>query len=990
MMADDKDKNIYSTFQLDHLSSYVLDALNAHIALLDREGKVIAHNKKWKSFNQELTEKWYRPELNENFLHSMQKPLSKGNDFALRMLLGCKKVLSGEKESFEINYPVDIDDKKHWFKATLNRLEEGKGAVFIHEDISHHVQNRKFIRETQQKFEQYFENSLYGIVVANQDNHIIEVNKVASELLESTVEELMFEDVNKFINMNIEIDEVQHLIKRHGNFIGELEIRTAKGNILPVEMHVSLFRNEMGISVTSWMFKDISEKKQSEEALKLSDKRYRLQFENSSEGIILAHPNGTIIEVNSAAAELLGYEPEELSNKERNLIFNDQLKKNIEAINRRNEVGFFSGELEFIHKTGRTVPVELNTSIYTLENGEKRSIINFRDISARKTIEEQLMLEKNFTDSAIASLPNAFFVFDETGQILRWNNLLEQDFGYTADEIPYLNIMDLVHPEERQQVMEHLAKDYGGEPVSVELRCITKTDETLHYLISGKGFEENGVHYTVGGGINLTNHKEIENEKRRNSELLTQLFFNSPIGIVLIGNDGKVKNSNKSFESIFGYSTEEIRGKVLDDVIVADNQGTEAKRLSQYSFTGDTFQREAIRINKDGNEIPVLIGGVPVEIDGEIIAIYGMYINITEQKNLESQIVELLENEKKARLHMEDMFEESPSAVAMVEGENHEFTFVNNEYKELTGKDNFIGRSVKEVFPELAEQGFVDQLDSCFKNGKHFQFKEKAVQFASSPNTHFLNFIFKPLYDDQDNIYGIFIHAINVTEQVEARNVIEKSLTEKETLLGEVHHRVKNNLAIISGLLELEMMDTEDEKILKHLNSSQSRITTIAKIHEMLYQNESLTHVSFSTFVENMLKNEKPILGANTKLVSQFDLGEVQLNINQAIPAGMLLNEIMAYMSDIIQEKGKISTGMKISLHENDDVINIEINDLSKTILQLYEKENINISSLRKELINVLLKQTNGQMEVILEEEHLLKISFCKREVKGSHSAFLN
>lgn len=107
--------------------------------------------------------------------------------------------------------------------------------------------------------------------------------------------------------------------------------------------------------------------------------------------------------------------------------------------------------------------------------------------------------------------------------------------------------------------------------------------------------------------------------------------------------------------------TPEIEGKYLDESIVPQSKDNEAHALSAQSFTGDSFQTESIRIDKDGKEVPVLIGGVPVEVDGEIISIFGMYVDISERKKLEDQVFELLEAEKKARIHLQDMFEEALS-----------------------------------------------------------------------------------------------------------------------------------------------------------------------------------------------------------------------------------------------------------------------------------------------------------------------------------------
>ncbi|HET8866025.1 MAG TPA: PAS domain S-box protein, partial [Gracilimonas sp.] len=565
------------------------------------------------------------------------------------------------------------------------------------------------------------------------------------------------------------------------------------------------------------------------------------------------------------------------------------------------------------------------------------------------------------------------------------------DLGYSAREIARMNVMQIVHPDDRPVLENILTGELVGNRVSIEARCITKAGKTLHYLISGTSFKQNGETYIVGGGLNRNEFKEIESEKKRNSELLDQLFFNSPIGIVLIDTKGNVKNANQSFENLFGYTKNELLGNSLDERIVPDYMDESAKTLSRMSFTGDTFQTEAVRLNKAGHQVPVLIGGVPVEVDGEIIAIYGMYVDITERKNLENKIFELLETEKTARLHMEDMFEEAPSAIAMLSGSNHTFTFVNQTYRKLVGKTDLIGKTVRDVMPELEGQGYMEILDDCFREGKPFSFYEKEMYFNidEEKSNHYLNFVYKPLRDEEGEVYGIFVQAIDVTEQVQARNIIEKSLAEKNILLGEIHHRVKNNLAIISGLVELELMGTEDKAVRNHLVSTQSRITSIAKIHELLYKNESLSHVNFKNYIESVLNTDKK---KADQPFEAFNLEDVILNVNQAIPASMLLNEIISCLNEINKvEFGGGSCGLIFSLKNNAECVSIEFKETDKNILQFFNQCDNAAPDLRLELIEVLLRQIHGKMDINNDNrQSLLTISFSKREVSGPHNALKN
>ncbi len=347
---------------------------------------------------------------------------------------------------------------------------------------------------------------------------------------------------------------------------------------------------------------------------------------------------------------------------------------------------------------------------------------------------------------------------------------------------------------------------------------------------------------------------------------------------------------------------------------------------------------------------------------------------------------------------MQELFEESPAGIALLEGENHTYTFANNTYKELVMRSELEGKDVSDALPEIEEQGFLKLLDSCYQDGKTIQFKEKEIYFYNSDqekNIKYLNLVFKPQKDNSGKTYGVFVEAIDVTEQVRARKLVENSLHEKEILLNEVHHRVKNNLAVISGLIELEMMGSSDENINKHLYSTQSRISTIAKTHELLYQNESLSHISFSTYIESMVGKSGKLADKNfQKLLGEFKLSEVVLNINQAIPAGMLLNEIIETLNDINQSEfdGK-EEHLQLSLESNCESICISITDAHNSLIPTFQNTYADKTNLRLELIEVLLKQINGNITFALsedEKEHSLMLNFKRSEAKGPHNALLS
>lgn len=1119
----------HTQFESDSLTASILNSLHAHIAILDEQGYVAAYNDEWKLYRENNEQHWSHPSLNTSILESLQPALSEGNDFALRLLLGVKEVLNEEKTNFITQYHPESDENSA-FKVMVNAMGAEGGAVLIYEDISTQVQQHRYLRETQEKFKQHFENSLYGILVTDENHTIIEANNIACNLIESPIDNVLSSNLSQYLPVVSSIPELQKKINRDGSFLGEFELTTASGNTKPIELNVTLFRNDLGKVVASWAFEDISQKKHTRQALKVSEKQYQLQFNNTLEGTLIGEPDGTILAANPAVCKLLGYKEHELIGTHRDKIFKLDHPINKEALQKRNKKEIFTGEVLFSHKNGHHVPVEINSVIYDGEDGSKKSITSLRDISSQRAMKQQLLEEKDFTDSAVSSLPNAFFVFDLDGKLIRWNSMLEQDLGYTHAEVAQMNVLEFIHPKDLELVKNALNGDFLGQKISLEARCIAKDGHTVHYLLTGNTFEQNGEHYIVGGGLNRNDVVEIKHEKqlldkklqrtqvfnelaveganiglweldlitgktyvnkrwyqmlgyteeeveytrdfflslvhpddadipdkeykryieegdqyevefrmrakdgsykwilaaakctgfdkegnpvrlsgshlditarktadlenKKNQTLLNQLFENSPIGIVRIATDGRIQKINSGFKEIFGYTEDEIVGKDLNSTITPPEMLEHSEQLAQLIFDGKSYQTETLRTNKFGQKIPVLLSGIPVMVDGEAIAIYGMYVDISERKALENKIIGLLEVEKKARAQMESLFEESPSAIALLEGEDHKFTYVNDKHKAMVGERDLVGRTVCEALPELAEQGFTELLDNCYKNDEACYYSEKEIYFQNtsddSKKIHYLNFVYKPIHDENDTVYGIFVEAIDVTEQVEARKIIEKSLVEKETLLSEVHHRVKNNLAIVSGLLELEILDNTDHEISKHLHTTQSRISTIAKIHELLYQNESLSHVNFKQYILNVIKDGTLCpKQCSYHLKTELDLNELNLNVNQAIPLGMLLNEILDYTDHLktaYNDQGDCLLSLKL-VNSNDGFATLEIQDKSGKLLQYYNDESVPNTALRKELISVLTTQIDGEIILHSEPVATLKIRFEKKELMGPHSA---
>lgn len=134
----------------------------------------------------------------------------------------------------------------------------------------------------------------------------------------------------------------------------------------------------------------------------------------------------------------------------------------------------------------------------------------------------------------------------------------------------------------------------------------------------------------------------------------------------------------------------------------------------------------------------------------------------------------------------------------------------------------------------------------------------------------------------------------DVTERKRAEEQIKVSLKEKEVLLKEIHHRVKNNLQIISSLLNLQAGYIEDEKTLEIFKAGENRVASMAMIHEQLYLSEDLAWIDFAEYIENLAANLLNSYNVDSEAIAlKINVDKVSLELDAAIPCGLIINELI-------------------------------------------------------------------------------------------------
>ncbi|MEX0895155.1 MAG: histidine kinase dimerization/phosphoacceptor domain -containing protein [Balneolaceae bacterium] len=222
---------------------------------------------------------------------------------------------------------------------------------------------------------------------------------------------------------------------------------------------------------------------------------------------------------------------------------------------------------------------------------------------------------------------------------------------------------------------------------------------------------------------------------------------------------------------------------------------------------------------------------------------------------------------------------------------------------------------------------------------------------------------FSTLSEKQRSMTGIVFVASNITVQKEAEEKINKSLKEKEVLLAEIHHRVKNNLAVISGLLEMQVWSLEEnDQSVAALKESQMRIQSIALVHELLYQSETLAEIKLDEYTLKLLNGiEKTHRNSDKSIQVETDLDPVRLTIQKAIPASLLLNELVvnAYKHAF---NGRSSGMIRVLLREENEQIQLTVRDNGIGLPNGFDP--LEQKTLGMTLVKTLIQQINAEFDV--------------------------
>ncbi|MFX1591481.1 MAG: PAS domain S-box protein [Promethearchaeota archaeon] len=583
-----------------------------------------------------------------------------------------KRELEASKKAFEeiakkgvIRFEISFQTKngKIFLAEVSSSLFDVGGKQVIQgivRDITVRVLTEKMLKESEDKYHQLFNKAPYPIILFDLEGNILDCNDATINFLSThTLKDYIGRNYREFWSYH---EKNIPLIALFYNIFTDI-VETGKTLNFEFPIHRTIggiiwcYATASKINIGKKKFiqiilMDISAQKEAQQSLKESEEKYRNLVENAHEGVWAVDENDDTIFVNPKICEMLGYTRDEIMSKNLHFFLEDSMIKLINSYRNRREMGLKDTyELEFIKKDGTILSTSINAAPILNEDGEfKGSFAFINDITNRKIAEQKL---KESEEKYRIISENANDLITITNIKLRLEYINEQVhkrvMGYTEDDLIGTYGLNLIHPDDRKNVLQEIAKTLKTGRGFVEARIRHKDGRYIWTETGGSAIKDkNGELKILLITRVIDERKKTEQKLKESEERYRNLIESVPFSIALIDQQGKIVYCNPSIEKLLGYSQEELIGYKFGNlpVIYPKYVPSLVKRF-QKVLKGEILPPLEIELyKKDKSLIWIRYQTSLVKLGNEVL-VQAVINDITEQKKadllIEEEIIKLKE-----------------------------------------------------------------------------------------------------------------------------------------------------------------------------------------------------------------------------------------------------------------------------------------------------------------------------------------------------------
>lgn len=893
-------------------------------------------------------------------------------------------------------------------------------------DITQQKKAEEMLRLQREEYKLMFEAIPAMVLVKDTNNTVIKANALASEFLEvglnklegKTIKELFPNEADTYLN------EDNIVLSSGKPLFGIIEEYSANGReSVWLKYDKYPYRNENGdIIGVIVMAQDITEQKKTELALKQSESKYRNLTKNAPVAFtrLMVGENKYEI-VNDEFEKQSGYTLDEfnaLSEEEyQNLIHPEDrvgIMSEYKSWVKDGCTGIKNLAYRIINKAGNTVWLDsYHYADYSTEGTPVAINQLYFNINERIEAENVLRESKQYLDAFFSQSLDGIFVA-KTSRPVIWDETVDKhktlDFIFGDIQLTKVNkpLCEQFGMTEEAALNVHPLEYYRGNMGPVRDRWIRFLDEGyLHVneffkkhkgediFIEGDYYclydsKKNFIGY-LGIQRDMTERKIAEESIKLSEEKFRAVAEAIPAQVVIFQDDEYVY-VNPYSEIITGYSADEMLQMKFWDLVHKDYVETARQRgIARQKGEDVPDNYEMKIITKQGDEKWINYSARVIKFNGKP-AVIGVSTDITENKKHQDEITK---SEERYRTFVEQSSEgifrmelKKPVPIALPLDEQIDMinrsVFIaecNDVFSKMYDEDcaeNIIGKNPSEL--KFVNPDGDSRSEKFIMNGYKTHEEESAEVDKDGNIIYFISNSIGVI--ENGKLTGIWGVQRNITEKKKADEALKKSLREKEILLKEIHHRVKNNLQIVTSLLKLQSSYVKDESVKKLFKESQNRVQSMSLIHQKLYQTKDLSYIEFKDYIENVvvhLQHSFGILEDRVKI--NIDVHNVVMSIDNAIPAGLIINELVSnslkhafpegMCGQIYIQLASDEFSREYWLAVRDNGVGIPGNfDIKKT------------ESFGLKLVSTLVSQMSGSIDIVIKGGTEYRIMFKSAEYK--------
>ncbi len=396
--------------------------------------------------------------------------------------------------------------------------------------------------------------------------------------------------------------------------------------------------------------------------------------------------------------------------------------------------------------------------------------------------------------------------------------------------------------------------------------------------------------------------------------------------------ENQLRISHQSLEEKVEERTHELlrSNEILREEIQEKNEARAALEKSQIRYMGLFEHLPVAIIEADYSELKRILDALPSDIQGDIFSDYAeahpdfvrLCFDSIQVVGVNQETVNLL------RVESADV--------------------VYKDWKFFFSQDNF--KVFRRVLRKIREKSYFYEVEVDFKVQDNTRLNIK-IRWSVPPGF-------------ESSLSSVIVTLLDFTEIKSAERKLQLSLDEKEVMLKEIHHRVKNNLQVISSLLSMQSDYVQDKQSLSVFIESQNRLRTMSMIHEELYQSENLGKIQYSVYIEKLLNQLFQVYGKSDSVSLVTALESLDITVNRAIPIGLIINELVSNSLKYAFPEGESISKkpeLRISLSKSDENLELWIEDNGIGMPFGFDLEDSN--SLGLKLVNILVRQLGGKID---------------------------